>query len=216
MSNIFIVDDHPVARLAVRMLLTKDGNTVIGEADDGMQALSQLRHLSPAPDVVIIDLDIPSLSGLELIEKLRRGGYDGGILVLTARDDEHYLNRCMSIGADAFVSKRNNLEELGDAMRAIYRGYGYFPLKRLRKGVNHLPEHEKEAIASLTMQELKVLQELVRGGRIVDIAQQMHLSTKTVSTYKRRMLKKLDLDTGSGANTTLALVDFGRRHKLDT
>ncbi|NJQ21788.1 response regulator [Pantoea sp. LS15] len=216
MSNIFIVDDHPVARLAVRMLLNKEGNTVIGEADDGMQALSQLRHLTPVPDVVIIDLDIPSLSGMELIEKLRRSGYEGGILVLTARDDEHYQNRCMGIGADAFISKRNNLEELGDAMRAISRGYGYFPLKRLHKGANHLPEQEKEAIASLTMRELKVLQELVRGGRIVDIAQQMHLSTKTVSTYKRRMLSKLKLDVDPATNTTLALVDFGRRHKLDT
>jgi two-component system response regulator EvgA len=208
MASIFIVDDHPVARLAVRMLLEQAEHTVIGECDDGHQALKRLRPPEPMPDIVIVDLDIPGLGGVELMEKLRQWGYTGGLLVLTGRDDVHYVNRCLGVGADAFVSKRNNLEELADAVRAIGRGYGYFPLKRQQGGGLPQTMTETTAIAALSNRELQVLQHLVRGARVVDISQLMHVSTKTVSTYKRRILSKLGLDS------TLALVDFARQHNL--
>ncbi|BEM57025.1 DNA-binding response regulator [Serratia marcescens] len=209
MATIFIIDDHPVARLAVRMLLEKAGHQVAGETDDGLRALQQIRTMNPAPDVVIVDLDIPGLGGVELMEKLRTGGFEGGLLVLTGRDDEHYVDRCISAGADAFVSKRNNLEELADAVRAIGRGYGYFPLRRRSGGGWQRPATPDASIAALSNRELQVLQHLVRGVRVVDISQQMHVSTKTVSTYKRRILEKLGLDS------TYALVDFARLHNLD-
>ncbi|BEO41522.1 DNA-binding response regulator [Serratia marcescens] len=207
--NIYLVDDHPVARLAVRLLLENAGHQVVGETDDGLRALQQIRTMNPAPDVVIVDLDIPGLGGVELMEKLRNGGYEGGLLVLTGRDDEHYVDRCISAGADAFVSKRNNLEELADAVRAIGRGYGYFPLRRRSGGGGQRPATPDASIAALSNRELQVLQHLVRGVRVVDISQQMHVSTKTVSTYKRRILEKLGLDS------TYALVDFARLHNLD-
>ncbi len=208
-NSLFLVDDHPVARLAVRMLLENAGHAVAGETDDGLRALQQIRTMNPAPDVVIVDLDIPGLGGVELMEKLRNGGYEGGLLVLTGRDDEHYVDRCISAGADAFVSKRNNLEELADAVRAIGRGYGYFPLRRRSGGGGQRPATPDASIAALSNRELQVLQHLVRGVRVVDISQQMHVSTKTVSTYKRRILEKLGLDS------TYALVDFARLHNLD-
>lgn len=209
MMNVFIIDDHPVARIAVRMLLENAGHQVVGETDDGLRALQQIRNMHPAPDVVIVDLDIPGLGGVELMDKLRTGGYLGGLLVLTGRDDEHYVNRCIGVGADAFVSKRNNLEELADAVRAIGRGYGYFPLKRRTGGGQQVPVPEP-AIAALSNRELQVLQHLARGARVVDVAEKMHVSTKTISTYKRRLLAKLGLDS------TLALVDFARHHNLDS
>ncbi|CAI0968749.1 response regulator [Serratia quinivorans] len=209
MSSVYIIDDHPVARIAVRMLLENAGHTVVGEIDDGLRALQQIRNMQPAPDTVIVDLDIPGLSGVELMEKLRNGGYEGGLLVLTGRDEDHYVSRSMGAGADAFISKRNNLEELVDAVRAIERGYGYFPLKRQIGGGRQHPSMEPSAIDGLSNRELQVLQHLVRGVRIVVISQQMHLSTKTISTYKRRILDKLGLDS------TLALVDFARNHNLE-
>lgn len=207
MADIMIIDDHPVARLAVRMLLEKDGHTVVAESGDGLQALKIARDLQP--ELIVVDLDIPGLSGIELIEKLRAGGYRGGLLVLTARDDEHYLSRCMGIGADGFVGKRNNLEELGDAVRAVMRGYGYFPLKRQDGSVSKMPEGEIAAIKLLSSRELQVLQYLARGIKVIDIAEKMHISNKTVSTYKTRLISKLEL------RTTLDLIDFARRHNLD-
>ncbi|HEJ9097013.1 response regulator [Serratia odorifera] len=209
MASIFIIDDHPVARLAVRMLLENAGHQIVGEVDDGLRALQHIRNMQPTPDIVVVDLDIPGLSGIELMEKLRHGGFDGGLLVLTGRDDDHYVSRCQGAGADAFVSKRNNLEELADAVRAIERGYGYFPLKRQAHGAPSMFTPDSEVIAGLSNRELQVLQHLARGVRVIDISQQMHISTKTVSTYKRRIFEKV------GVDSTLALVDFARRHNLD-
>lgn len=207
MANILVIDDHPVARLAIRMLLEKDQHNIVAEADDGLQALALVRKLSP--DLVVVDIDIPSLSGIEVIEKLRAGSFKGGLLVLTARDDEHYLGRCMSIGADGFVSKKNNLEELGDAVRAVVRGYGYFPLKRSNGDAVHAPEKEMELIKSLSSRELQVLRCLARGMKVIDISLQMHISNKTVSTYKTRVMTKLEL------SSTLSMIDFARRNNLD-
>ncbi|WP_370425600.1 response regulator (plasmid) [Pantoea vagans] len=207
MANIIIIDDHPVARLAVRMLLEKDNHTVVAEADDGQEALNLTLKLNP--DMAIVDLDIPGLSGTEFIEKVRARGFRGGLLVLTARDDEHYLSRCMAVGADGFVGKRNNLEELGDAVRAVMRGYGYFPLKRDDGRTAKMPVQETESIAGLSSRELQVLRYLARGVKLVDIALKMHISSKTVSTYKTRILSKLEV------NSTLELIDFARRHHLD-
>ncbi len=207
MANVIIIDDHPVARLAIRLVLEKKHHSVVAETEDGLQALQLIRQHNP--DLVIVDLDIPSLSGIEVIEKVRAAGFRGGVLVLTARDNEHYLSRCMSIGADGFVSKRNNLEQLGNAIRAMELGYSYFPLRR-KDGASYMhPGKEVEALKSLSSRELQVLRYLAQGQRVIDIAQRMHISNKTVSTYKTRMMIKLELDS------TLALIDFARRNHLD-
>ncbi|PKH26677.1 DNA-binding response regulator [Enterobacterales bacterium CwR94] len=207
MADILIIDDHPVARLAVRMLLEKDGHNIVAEAGEGYQALRLANE--HRPELIIVDLDIPGISGIELIEKLRAAEFQCGILVLTARDDDHYLSRCMSIGADGFVGKRNNLEELGDAVRAVMRGYAYFPLKRKDTPTSKIPEVEIVAIKNLSSRELQVLRYLARGEKLIDISDKMHISNKTVSTYKTRILSKLEL------HTTLELIDFARRHQLD-
>lgn len=207
MANILIIDDHPVARLAVRMLLEKDGHTIIAEAGEGFEAMKLVRQLQP--DMITVDLDIPGLGGVELIEKLRISGYCGGILVLTARDDEHYLSRCKATGADGFVGKKNNLEELGDAARAVLRGYGYFPLNRGESNRSQSLSQETQIVRSLSNREVQVLQYLARGEKVIDIAAKMHISNKTVSTYKTRILTKLNLVN------QVELIDFARRNNLD-
>lgn len=207
MANIMIIDDHPMARLAIRMLLEKDGHVITAESGDGMEAFKIASKENP--DVVVVDLDIPSLSGIELIEKLRRNSFTGRLLVLTGRDDEHYLNRCINIGADGFVGKGNNLDELREAVRAMVRGYGYFPLRRQAGIFRKAPASEVEAVQLLSSRELQVLRYLSRGMKIIDISDKMHISNKTVSTYKTRLLTKLQL------NSTLELIDFSRRHSLD-
>lgn len=208
MNSVLIVDDHPVARLAVRMLLEKDGMTVIGETDDGLKAVQQARQLRP--DLVIIDIDIPSINGINVVQRLRANDFKGGILVLTGKDDDHYIKRCAGAGADGFISKRNNLTELHYAIRAIKSGYGFFPINRARQntaGDNQIDDNVN--IASLSDKELQVLHFLAKGIKIVDIAGAMMVSDKTVSTYKRRMMKKLDLKTPKD------IYDFALRNKID-
>ncbi|BEL76210.1 MULTISPECIES: response regulator [Serratia] len=208
MNNVLIVDDHPVARLAVRMLLEKDGMVIVGETDDGLEALKLARQL--LPDLILVDIDIPSLNGIDVVQRLRNNEFRGGILVLTGKDDEHYIKRCATAGADGFISKRNNLTELHDAVRAIRGGYGYFPLNRARlEAANAAPLDDKGKIASLSAKELQVLRLMARGLKIIEIAQQMRISDKTVSTYKRRLMQKLELQN------MLELYDFTQRNNLD-
>ncbi|UUW17352.1 response regulator [Serratia ureilytica] len=208
MNNVLIVDDHPVARLAVKMLLEKDQLTVVGETDDGLQALLLAKRL--APDLVIVDIDIPSLNGVDVVQRLRKSGYAGGILVLTGKDDDHYVKRCASAGADGFISKRNNLSELHDAVRAIKGGYGYFPVNRARmEAAGVTPGDDKSKLAELSAKELQVLSYLAKGIKVIDIGLQMQISDKTVSTYKRRMMDKLEL------KNMLELYDFTQRNNLD-
>lgn len=207
MATLLIIDDHPMARLAIRMLLEKDGHHVLAESGDGSEAFKLIQKLMP--EIVVVDLDIPGLSGVELIEKLRSHDFAGRLLVLTGRDDEHYLSRCMNSGADGFVGKGNNLDELQDAVRAVERGYGYFPLRRQTSTKNARPAGEVEAVKRLSNRELQVLRYLSRGIKVMDISEKMHISNKTVSTYKTRLMTKLQV------SNTMELIDFARRHSLD-
>ncbi|MCR0997798.1 response regulator [Serratia rubidaea] len=208
MNNVLIVDDHPVARLAVKMLLEQAQLSIIGETDDGLEALRLTKQL--APDLVVVDIDIPSLNGIEVVQRLRKHGYSGGILVLTGKDDSHYVKRCANAGADGFISKRNNLTELQDAVRALRNGYGYFPIHHARLGATGTTqEDDKSKIAELSAKELQVLHYLAKGIKLIDISVDMQISDKTVSTYKRRLMRKLEL------NNMVELYDFTQRNNLD-
>lgn len=208
MNNVLIVDDHPVARLAVKMLLEQAQLSIIGETDDGLEALRLTKQL--APDLVVVDIDIPSLNGIEVVQRLRKHGYSGGILVLTGKDDSHYIKRCANAGADGFISKRNNLTELQDAVRALRNGYGYFPIHHARLGATGtMQEDDKSKIAELSAKELQVLHYLAKGIKLIDISVDMQISDKTVSTYKRRLMRKLEL------NNMVELYDFTQRNNLD-
>ncbi|ENW84312.1 hypothetical protein F909_00219 [Acinetobacter sp. ANC 3929] len=210
MHNALIVDDHPVARLAVRMLLEKEGMTVLAETGDGLDAVSLIKQLGP--DLVVIDIDMPSLNGIEVVQRLRKNGYQGGMLMLSGKDDDHYIKRCASAGADGFISKKNQLVELHDAIRALRGGYGYFPraLARLHVADATLtdPDIEKNKIAELSSKELQVLLYLAKGEKVIDIGILMHISDKTVSTYKSRMMQKLEL------KNMMELYDFAQRNHL--
>jgi len=208
MRNVLIVDDHPVVRLSVRLLLEKDGFIVVAETGDGLDAITLIKQHNP--DFVVIDLDIPSLNGIDVIKRLRNIDYQGGLLVLSSKDDEHYIKRCALAGADGFVSKKNQLSQLHDALRAICGGYGYFPRMIPRKEAS-LTESESDhkKIAELSTKELQVLHFLIKGEKLIDIGLLMHISDKTVSTYKNRMMIKL------GLKNMVELYDFAQRNNLD-
>lgn len=208
MKKVLIVDDHPLARLAVKMMLEKDKMEVIGETDDGQEGILLTRQLNP--DLMVVDIDIPSISGIDMVKRIRQDGFTGGVLVLSGKDDDHYIRRCITAGANGFISKRHELNELHDAIRAIKGGYSYFPLSAARFAVTAPDEQgDKNRVEDLSVKELMVLRYLARGLKIVDVAQLMQLSDKTVSTYKRRLMQKLEV------KNMLELYDFIQRNKLD-
>ena len=205
MSNVLIVDDHPMIRFAAKLLLERQGMTVVAETDNGIDALSLAR--SSRPDIVVLDIGIPKLNGLEVIERLRIQDIKIKIVVLTSLNPAVYANRCMLAGAAGFVCKSNNLDELVSAIRAVLSGFRYFPdltTVSMRKDDGALDE--LPLVQSLSDRELSVLKYLADGLSNIDIAEMMLISNKTVSTYKTRLMIKLN------ARSLVDLIEFARRN----
>lgn len=205
MRTALIVDDHPVIRMAVRMLLERNGLEVVGEADNGVDAVQMVRQHEP--DVVILDIGIPRLDGLNVISRIRSLGLDSHVLVLTSLPAEGFCQRCLQAGARGFVSKEEDLQNLVIAINSISAGFTFFPADVLPVGQG-APASEQELVGRLSNQELMVLQYLASGLGNKEIAERMLLSNKTVSTYKSRIQQKLNLAS------LLELIEFARRNDL--
>ncbi len=207
MRSVLIIDDHPVIRLAIRFLLEHEGYVVIGETDNGVDALQMVRECEP--DLIILDICIPKLDGLELLERFNSMHGPLRTLVLTAQSATLFANRCMRAGASGFVCKQQDLSELLSAIKAICNGYNYFPSQALLVNRAALGEPlELAQFNSLNDRELMVMQLFAMGQTNQQIAGGMFLSNKTVSTYKKRIMQKL-------ATTSMnTLVDLAKRHAL--
>lgn len=206
MATFIIIDDHPLARLAIRMLLEKNGHQVLAEAgawDIGKQLLNRLK-----PDALILDIDLPVINGVEIITAMRASGNRTPVVVMSGKNAEYYAVESMKAGANGFISKKNNLEDLILAVKAIVSGYGYFPLSMYATYdvSNHVNDSVK--IRSLSSREFEVLQYLAEGKEIINIASRMNISNKTVSTYKVRLMDKLNLKNQRD------LMDFARRNQI--
>ena len=207
MNKVLIVDDHPVIRLAVRMLMERHGYEVVAETDNGVDALQLTRdHL---PDIVILDIGIPKLDGLEVIARITLVSPASKVLVLTSQAPGHFSMRCMQAGAAGYVCKQQDLTELLSAIKAVLSGYSYFPNQALHKGRTGVGGGtEGEMVERLSGREMMVLQQLARGKSNKEIADSMFLSNKTVSTYKTRLLLKLN------ARSLVDLIELAQRHGL--
>lgn len=206
-NQVVIVDDHPAIRMSVRLLLEGEGYKVIGEAASGGDALDLIQTLKPG--TVILDIGLPAVDGLTVISRLVAQHLPVKIIVLTAQLSNHIAIRCMEAGAHGFVNKHDDLCQLVNAIRTVGSGYNYFPdhtfcLTR-RDGSK---DHDEELLKTLSTRELGVLQQLAQGLNNKQIAERMSLSSKTVSTYKTRLLLKLN------ASTLLDLYELAKRNGL--
>ncbi|WP_422403603.1 response regulator [Pseudomonas sp. GZD-209] len=201
-----MVEEQTVTRHALRLLLEAAGHEVVAEADNGVEALQLVRQLQPA--LMIIGLNLPRLSGLELLQRLQARGDAVKVLVFTAQRSEYFAARCLEAGAHGFVSKHEDMAELTRALDAVLHGHGYFPSHVL--GTTHATQGDAHVLAlkALSARELAVLQGVCKGLSNVAIGAQLALSDKTVSTYKIRLKQKLQ------ATSQLELIDIARRHGL--
>ncbi len=205
MSRVLIVDDHPMIRFAARVLLERAGYEIAGEADNGVEALAMARDTQP--NLVVLDIYIPRLDGLELIPRLQALPAPPKILVLSSMNPAIYASRCMLAGASAFVAKSNNLSELVGAAKAVLSGNKYFPdttLLSVRRSDGVLDD--AVMLQSLSDREIVVLKYLASGLSNKEIGEQMLISNKTVSTYKARLLLKLK------AHSLVDLIGFAQRN----
>ncbi|MEP9319607.1 response regulator [Pseudomonas sp. LABIM340] len=194
MSTILLVDSQPIIREALRALAARAGHEIAGEADNGQDALALCRELRP--DVVILELAIPRLGGLDVLRRLRAAMAEVRLLVFSAQEGEVFAGRSLQAGADAFVSKSEPAAELEKALAAVLRGRSYFP-----RGATQLPkpagaeQDGKAELERLSGRELTVLEMLGRGLSNKEISEQLSLSYKTVSTYKMRLHQKLNVSS---------------------
>lgn len=198
-----IVDDHPLARMAIRSVLEKDHITVLGEYEDGAVALKSL--VKTTADIVVIDVEIPGVNGVELVEKLRANHYAGVLVVVSAKNDRYFSKRCAQAGANAFISKKQNMDNILAAINAAQNGYTYFPFF-CEEASEILTDSQR--LESLSAQEMKVMGHVLNGLDNSQIGEAMHISGKTVSTYKTRLMEKL------GCKSLIELLSFAHQNKL--
>ena len=207
MSSVFIVDDHPVIRLAIRMLLEHEGYEIVGESDNGVDAMQMIREC--VPDLIILDISIPKLDGLEVLARFNAMNSTLKTLVLTAQSPALFAMRCMQSGAAGYVCKQEELSELVSAIKAVFSGYNYFPSQALTPEKNEINcFSEIELFKQVNDRELMVLKLFAQGKTNKDIAAGMFLSNKTVSTYKKRLMQKLK------ATSLVELIELAKRNAL--
>lgn len=194
MIKILLADDHSIVRAGLRSIIEDTGEMeVVVEASDGHEAIRQ--SLTVKPDVAVIDISMPGMDGLEVINQLQSQLPDLPILVLTMHEEEQYVVRSISAGAKGYITKRSAPEQLVKAIRQVHQGGHYLSQEaaellalRVARG-----ERGQSPLDQLSNREIQVLRALALGRTNREIAENYHISVKTVDTYRFRLLKKLNL-----------------------
>jgi len=182
-TRILLADDHPMLRAGLAMLIEAEADlAVVAEAADGIEAVEKARALKP--DIVILDLTMPRLSGLEALREIRRDSPETKILVLTMHDDPAYGRTVLGAGAMGYVTKKAADRELLLAIRTVRAGRPFVDLTQAEEMLPRTP---------LSQREQQVLTELAHGFTHQEIADRLAVSIKTVETYLARLSAKLGL-----------------------
>jgi two-component system, NarL family, response regulator NreC len=199
--KLLLVDDHEVVRTGLRMLLENQPNIkIVGEANTGLQALKMADELNP--DVVIMDITLPDISGIEATRRLRQSHPNLPVVALTIHEDEQYFFEMLQAGASAYVPKRAAPEDLLNAIQAVHAGEVYiYPtlakllvadfISRAGEGPN------KATVNGLTPREQEVLGVLAEGLSNDDIAERLAISRHTVARHRENLMRKLNLHSRS-------------------
>jgi DNA-binding NarL/FixJ family response regulator len=193
--RVLLVEDHRMVREALRDVLTQVPDIeVVGEAGDAREALEQARAISP--DVIVLDIALPDLNGIEVAARLRDSGNPAKVVALTAFSDKRFVTAMLRSGASAYVTKSAAGTELVRSIRAVAAGQAYFSPEiagALAAAMRH-PTSENET-APLSRREREVLRLIAGGVRSPAIAGELHVSVATVEVHRRNIARKLGLRT---------------------
>lgn len=195
-----IIDDHPMARLAIKILLEANNINLLAEADNGNCGLKLFDIYKP--DIAIIDVDLPLRSGIEVVERIKEE-YNNCITIVISSENNYINNKKSALaGAHAFIPKNVGIQSIISAINAAVNGFSYFPFSS--KQFIGSSSSAQMKLDSLSNQEVKVMRYLLKGISISLIADEMNISNKTVITYKCRLLAKLD------CSNLLELYEFSK------
>ncbi|MDN3557000.1 UvrY/SirA/GacA family response regulator transcription factor [Halomonas maura] len=207
MIRVLVADDHHLVRTSIAHLLNAEADiSVVGEAADGEEAIQQARQLKP--DIVLMDIRMPGIGGLEATRKIHRSTSDVRILVLTAFLEEAFAQRLLEAGAHGFISKGCQQDEMVQAIRGVFAGQRYVSPEIAQRLVLSRIDSSDNPFDQLSQRELQVAMMIVNCQKVADIADRMFLSPKTVNTYRYRIFEKL------GVHSDVELTHLGLRHGL--
>jgi DNA-binding NarL/FixJ family response regulator len=193
--RVFLVDDHEIVRGGLKALIdAQEDMTVVGEAAEGLAGVHGAARL--LPDVVVMDLSMPVLGGVEATERIKAASPDMKVLVLTAREERNDIELAMAAGASGYVLKRSAADDLVRALRAITAGGLYLDPAMAASALAPLRESSRQPAASrLSERESEVLRRIAEGHAVKDIAGKLAISTRTLETYRARAMEKIGLRT---------------------
>jgi DNA-binding NarL/FixJ family response regulator len=199
--RVLIADDHAVVREGIRHVLSTDEEfEVVGEAANGADAVALAQSL--APDVVVLDISMPGLSGLDAAARIRASVPHTCVLMLSIHDHEEYVLQSLRAGAHGYLRKDSSPAELRGAIRALRRGGSFFSGNVVRTLSSALRKEQR--IAQLSAREREVLVEIARGRTNKEIAAALGISVRTVESHRESLMKKLEIH-GVAALTRFAL-----------
>lgn len=207
MVSVLLVEDHKIVRQGTRLYLESEGVKVLGEATNGREAVAMARELNP--DVVIMDIHLPELTGVEATRRIRHENDDIRVLVLTAYDEASYIHALLDAGADGFVLKTAELSTLYQALQEVAVGRKAFDAQALERAAQHQQDFQSQ-VEGLTDREIEVLQQAGHGLTNKEIGSKLFISDRTVQGHLKNIYQKL------GVATRTEAVALALKHGLIT
>lgn len=206
-ASVIIMDEHPIVRMSIEVLLQKNKNIdVVMKTDDSREVVNYIR--SNPVDLVILDIELPSIDGFTLLKRIRSIQADTRILFLSSKSERFYAGRAIQAGANGFVSKRKEQEDIYHAVEMLLAGYSFFPSETLELISNPGSRSGVTDDTPLSNREITVLRYLANGLSNKEIAEQLLLSNKTISAHKSNIFSKLHV------SSIVELIDYARVKEL--
>jgi DNA-binding NarL/FixJ family response regulator len=208
-TSVLLVDDHAMVRDGLRALLQNNPDLeIVGEASNGEEAVAEAKR--KCPDVVVMDIAMPVMGGIEATRRIRQMCHESHVLMLSMFKSTEYIFRALQAGAQGYLQKAAAGRELVEAIRAVRDGHRYLSRQIAEDLIGDYRQYDLKVspLDSLSRREREVMQQVVEGNSNAVIAANLSLSPKTVETYRARVLKKLKL------KDTVEMVKFAMRHGL--
>ena len=197
MIRILIADDHPIVRKGLREILTETMDMFdVSEAENGSDVLDRLER--EEYDVLVLDISMPGLSGLDVLKQVKKSRNSIPVLILSRHPEQQYAVRSIRAGADGYLTKESAPKELASAIQKVARGGKYVSSSMADQLLDYLKDDPtKRPHEKLSDREFQVMQMIASGMTVGEIAQEMSLSVNTISTYRMRVLEKMNLENNA-------------------
>jgi two-component system invasion response regulator UvrY len=206
-TRVLIVDDHELVRTGIeRVLADTEGIEVVGQACDGEKAITMARDL--APDIVLMDVKMPGIGGVEATRKITRSNPDVYVIGLTASGDNTFVQRLLQAGARGYLTKGTSFDEVVRAIRLVASGQYYVDPTLASGLLVRDPQNSNNPFDQLSDREMQVTLMIVNCQKVQEIADSLFVSPRTVNTYRYRIFEKL------GVRNDVELTHLAMRHKL--